>query len=125
MLRLLPAVVLASATFLLACGGPSAGDGCSKTGFLCQDVSTALECRAGKWTALPCRGPQGCTKDGDAVKCDMSGDQAGDYCASTAEGKGLCTVQGTATLECRQGTLVQTNTCTSCTVSGDQVQCQR
>jgi hypothetical protein len=55
----------------------------------------------------------------------MSGDKAGDACASTAEGKGLCAAGGTATLECRGGVLVQTNTCVSCAVSNNQVVCQQ
>jgi hypothetical protein len=60
-----------------------------------------------------------------AVSCDMSGDKAGDACASTAEGKGLCASGGTATLECHGGILVQTNSCVSCAVSNDQVVCQQ
>lgn len=83
-----------------------------------------MECKAGRWTILPCRGPNGCKREGDIIKCDMSANNAGDACASTAEGKGLCASGGTATLECRQGQLVQTNTCRSCTVSGEQVLCQ-
>lgn len=118
-------VVAVVASLFLACGGANAGDDCDQTGFLCQDASNALECRVGKWTVLPCRGPGGCSKSGETVKCDMSGNQVGDACASTAEGKGLCNSNGTATLECRQGALVQTNTCATCTVAGDQVVCQQ
>ena len=101
------------------------GDSCDQTGFLCENPTAALECRLGKWTLLPCRGPLGCQRTGDTIKCDMSGNAEGDACASTAEGKGLCTVDGKATLECRQGSLVKTNTCTSCSVSGEQVICNQ
>ena len=47
----------------------------------------------------------------------------GDRCASSAEGKGLCTSDGKGTLECRSGILVKTNPCTSCGVMNDQVIC--
>src|SRR5438067_841254 len=118
--RLLPLAALA----LFACGGPQPGDKCSQTGFLCLDGSDAMECRSSVWTKLPCRGSGGCSRDADVIKCDMSADQPGDPCASTAEGKGLCSQDGKSTLECRSGVLVQTNACTTCTVSGDQVVCQ-
>ncbi len=112
------------ALLLTACGAPKEGDACNQTGFLCQDATAALECKNERWTKLPCRGPNGCKREGDVIKCDMTGNIAGDACASTAESKGLCDATGTATLECRQGVLVKTNDCTSCTVSGDQVVCQ-
>jgi hypothetical protein len=118
-LVLLPIAALA----LFACGGPKAGDSCNQTGFLCADDANALECRVGTWTQLPCRGSGGCKRDGSIIRCDMSGNQAGDTCASTAEGKGLCNSTGTGTLECRNGVLVATNTCKTCTVSGEQVVC--
>jgi hypothetical protein len=116
-------ITVLSALGLIGCGGAKAGEACDQAGFLCETATAALECRVGKWTSLPCRGPGGCTRSGDTIKCDMSGNSENDPCASTAEGKGLCTANGTATLECRQGTLVKTNTCSTCTVSGDQVVC--
>ncbi len=114
---------------LAACGGASPGGACNKNGFLCFDTTTALECRDGKWLALPCRGSGGCVaaKDGqshDIIKCDMIGNKEGDACASTAENRGLCTPDGKAVLECRQGNLAQTATCSSCAVANDQVVCQ-
>jgi hypothetical protein len=53
----------------------------------------------------------------------MTGNLAGDRCASTAEGRGLCTADGGGTLECRGGALIQTNTCRACVVTGSQVIC--
>lgn len=124
-MRSLLLVTVSVALMTAACGGAKAGEDCNQTGFLCADATSALECRVGKWTTLPCRGPSGCQRTGDTIKCDMSNNNENDACASTAEGKGLCTQNGTATLECRQGVLVKTNTCTSCTVSGDQVICSQ
>jgi hypothetical protein len=116
---------LTPALLLAACGTPQIGSSCSETGFLCDNSTNAMECITGKWTELPCRGVGGCAVASGQVTCDMSGDVAGDACASTAEGLGLCTAAGTATLECRNGTLVQTNVCTSCAVTNGQVTCQQ
>lgn len=110
-------------TFGAACGQPKADDKCDASGFLCADAATALECRAGAWVALPCKGPSGCTRTADLVKCDMTGNIEGDNCASTLDTKGLCTADGTATLQCHDGKLVKMSTCSSCSVNGDTVQC--
>lgn len=116
-------VVLLTSVFVFACGGTKPGDSCNTTGYLCDSETTALECRLGKWTELPCRGPEGCKDSGGKVDCDMSLNQAGDACGASTEGKGFCEQGGTGTLECRQGTLVKTNTCTSCTTSQEEVVC--
>jgi hypothetical protein len=112
-----------------ACGTPKAGEKCDTAGYLCADATTALECRVGLWVSLPCRGVNGCTRSSELVKCDMSGNDEGDACASSAVGKGLCTADKLATLECRddgQGfsKLVKTHTCRSCVIQGDNVVCQ-
>jgi len=118
------ALVAALTVFTTACGSPVAGETCNVTGFLCESAASALECRVGKWTSLPCKGTNGCKREGDIVKCDMTGNAEGDACASSAEGKGLCTSDGQGTLECRDGKLVKTNTCRTCSVTGDVVTCQ-
>jgi hypothetical protein len=122
-------LVASSSILAAACGSPRAGDKCDTSGFLCADAVTALECKTSAWVALPCKGPNGCKRDADLVKCDMSGNVEGDLCASSAIGKGLCTAEKLGTLECRddgQGNakLVKTHTCRSCAVSGDSVVCQ-
>lgn len=109
--------------FLSACGGASAGDSCNTDGFLCQDGSSALECRLGTWRQLPCRGPTGCKVENSRVSCDMTGNIEGDPCAATTEGEGLCDASGTAALQCRQGVLVKTATCQSCSVVGEEIVC--
>ncbi len=87
-------------------------------------VASALECRSTVWVGLPCRGVGGCKVTANIVSCDMNGSLAGDLCASTAEGRGLCATDVLGTLECRSGAFVETNTCRSCTVQGDTVICQ-
>lgn len=116
-------VVTAVFSLLSACGNPKAGDSCTEAGFLCESASSALECKVGKWTSLPCRGPDGCARTGDTVSCDMRGNREGDLCASSAEGKGLCTEDNLGTLECRQGVLLKTNTCRTCAVANGLVTC--
>lgn len=110
--------------FTVACGTPAAGESCTQSGFLCESAASALECRVGTWLSLPCKGPNGCKRDGDLVKCDMTGNAEGDNCASSAEGKGLCTADSQGVLQCRDGKLVKTNTCRSCSVAADVVTCQ-
>jgi hypothetical protein len=89
-----------------------------------------MECKLGVWVSLPCKGPGGCVRQDKVVKCDMSGNMAGDACASSAAGKGLCAADGLSTLECREeamsGNLVltKTNTCRTCSIVGEQVVCQ-
>lgn len=109
---------------LASCGGGSPGESCNTEGLLCNDASSALECRLGTWRALPCRGPGGCKEAGDKISCDMSANMEGDACASSTEGQGICAPGGKAALTCRSGTLVKTNDCASCTIVGDQVSCQ-
>jgi hypothetical protein len=117
-------LIVAVLPLLAACGGAKAGDKCDTTGFLCENATNALECKLGAWVELPCKGTTGCERSGEVVKCDMSGNVENDACASSAEGKGLCTQDGLATLECRDGKLVKTNDCRSCTVTGETVVCQ-
>ncbi len=123
-MRYLLIVSCLTSLFAVGCGTPKAGDTCNVTGFLCENSTAALECKVGKWVSLPCKGPNGCQRDGDRVKCDMTGNVEGDNCASTAERKGLCTSDGKATLECIDGVLKKTNVCRTCMVSGETVVCQ-
>ncbi|ABF88448.1 putative lipoprotein [Myxococcus xanthus DK 1622] len=122
--RSLLALVPLVGSLLLAGCGPSAGGDCDGGGFVCQERVLALECRGGKWRELPCRGPLGCRETSEAVRCDTSNNVAGDACASSAEGTGLCRADGQAVLECRQGVLTETATCSACTVENSQVTCQ-
>jgi hypothetical protein len=114
-------VLLATAS--TGCGTPVAGDGCGGSGYLCEDEDNAIECRGGRWTAILCRGPNGCQRVGDLILCDMTGSVAGDLCGSTMFGTGLCAPDKKAVLECRNGVLVTTKTCSDCTTSSTDVTC--
>lgn len=120
-LVLLP--LLLGSLLLPACGA-KAGDACKGSVYTCASEKEALECQDSVWRTLPCRGPGGCNESGSKVVCDLVGDVAGDACASSVEGQGLCAPSGKAVLECRQGTLVMTRTCSTCTTSSTQVTCQ-
>ncbi len=120
MRTLLGLVALFGAFLVSGCGGAQPGDSCDTNGFLCNDEQSALECRAGTWTRIPCRGPRGCVVADDVI-CDMSRNLENDPCPATLpdlEGDGICTADGKALLTCRQGTMVKTNTCSSCVVTG-------
>jgi hypothetical protein len=123
-MRTLLPVFVVSSLILASCGGARVGDPCSSSGFWCESANAALECKVGKWVSLPCKGGNGCKREGDVVRCDMSGNTEGDACASSAERKGLCTADGKATLECIDGVLKRTNVCRTCMVSGETVLCQ-
>ena len=130
MVRLLAvaAVMLVGA----GCAAPKEGEGCSSTGFVCGDGAAALECSptSKKWVKIPCRGANGCKREvdpntkADIIRCDISSAVEGDGCASNSEGKGLCTSDGKAALECRGSTLTKLYDCTSCFVDGGTVVCK-
>ncbi len=109
---------------LSACGSAVEGNDCDSANFACQDDASALECKDGKWVAFPCKGAKGCTTSGGDVFCDLSANVSGDGCPAAHEGKGQCSTDGKATLECRNGAFQQTNTCTTCSVQQSIVVCQ-
>lgn len=111
-------------SLLLSACGVKAGDSCSGGGYTCASEKEALECRNEVWRALPCRGASGCTESGGSIRCDMTGNRAEDACAASAEGRGLCTADGKAVLECRMGVLVQVKTCGTCVMDDTRVTCQ-
>jgi hypothetical protein len=92
---------------------------------MCSSEKEALECRNKVWRTLPCRGPLGCTEASGSIHCDLSGSLEGDACAASAEGRGLCTADGKAVLECRMGTLVLVKSCRVCSMSETRVVCEQ
>jgi hypothetical protein len=123
--RLLALLPVVGFLFLSGCGGPDVGDSCQSSGYVCLDKTEALECRQGQWRALPCKGGLGCQESNGTIRCDTSSNVAGDNCALSAEGRGLCRADGMAVLECRMGVLVETQSCASCAQSGSQIVCQQ
>lgn len=105
------------------CAGVQEGEACNSARFACADVDAALECREGRWVRIPCRGPEGCVSDGEAIRCDLSANQEGDRCPLHAYGQGRCSDAGDALLECRQGQMVKTRDCAACEVSAGLLAC--
>lgn len=120
-MRTLPLLALAAVLFT-ACG-PTAGDKCKGLVFTCDSDTVALECRDDVWRAVPCRGTDGCKAQDGKVSCDVSKNQAGDACAQSQEGEAICTPDGRGVLECRQGLLVLTRSCSSCSRTSTQLVC--
>lgn len=112
-------------SLVLSACGVKAGDKCEGGGYTCASEKEALECRDKVWRTLPCRGPAGCSEEGNSVSCDMVGNVEEDACAASAEGRGLCTADGKAVLECRMGMLVQVKECRVCTMDSTRVTCQQ
>jgi hypothetical protein len=122
--RSLVTLSLLVGSLLLSACGAKAGDSCQGGGYTCANEKEALECREEKWRTLPCRGAQGCMEEGDSVSCDLTQNVAGDACAASAEGRGQCTADNKAVLECRMGVLTQVKTCGTCTMDSSRVICQ-
>jgi hypothetical protein len=116
-------MVIAAWAALLASCGPAPGTECDTAGYRCASTSSALECRDGKWRSLPCRGALGCTVTDGQVDCDVSRNRIDDACGEAHEGFSICDPTGTAVLECRVGTFLQTHACSSCSPSGATVTC--
>src|SRR6218665_1366322 len=110
-------------SLLMSACGVNAGDACKGSSYTCSSEKEAFECRDSVWRAVPCRGASGCEESSGSVSCDMRGNPGGDTCAASAEGRGLCTADGKAVLECRMGMLVQVKTCGTCTMSNTLVTC--
>ena len=113
----------ALAAFVFGCGSPSVGGSCKTGSVACEGSAKALECRAGKYVGLPCAGPKGCTQASGDVFCDYSGNRPGDFCALSLDGTGVCSADGTATLECRTGTVEKTHVCQSCQTQAGLIVC--
>jgi hypothetical protein len=111
-------------SLLLSACGVKPGDSCGGGGYTCASEKEALECRDKEWRTLQCRGAAGCSESGNDIHCDMNGNIAGDGCAASAEGRGLCTADGKAVLECRMGVLVLVKTCGTCVMDATRVTCQ-
>jgi hypothetical protein len=77
------------------------GAPCAREGeALCKDKTAIMSCEAGTWDAIPCRGPDGCVKQGMFVKCDESLGKDGDPCSK--DDNYACTTDDAAQLKCSE-----------------------
>lgn len=107
---------LASAALLLAAllacksSKPAAGGSCSEEGDNeCENATTHLACKGGKWVAYGCKGPKGCEVTGDVVSCDATVAEANAPCDDP--GNGACTVDKQGYLECKDGKWLLVSDC--------------
>ncbi|HEV8246368.1 MAG TPA: hypothetical protein VGP93_11395 [Polyangiaceae bacterium] len=107
--------------------GNRAGDRCSSDEqgtAVCLDGQTLLSCRAGKFVTLPCRGQNGCERDGDHSRCDRSIAAAGDSCDE--EGSKACAEDSRQVLGCHAGKMAPVLLCRGergCLATGSKLDC--
>ncbi len=117
--------VSAAAVLLLSCK-PKVGSSCDKGESRCLDPQTQLICSEGKMIAAPCRGEKGCWVEG-GVRCDISGNQAGDVCSKDDQGAATCSADKRSQLVCLAGVYVS-EPCRgphACELSGDRALCDK
>ncbi len=84
-----------------SCGKPKVGGKCDNGQWTCTDARAALYCANGTWQTETCKGPSGCQDLKGAVKCDITGNVAGDPCPLALEGKTGCRVGNKERLSCK------------------------
>jgi hypothetical protein len=107
----------------VACDNPVAaiGDGCNQPddAACTMDRTNALTCKGGQFVvAQPCKGPRGCTAQGETVYCDNALAEPGDVC--TEEGDPACKGDRSSFMKCVKGKFEITNGCRGpkkCTVT--------
>ncbi len=88
------------------------GDRCSRDeegSATCADAHTLLACHGGNFVAGPCRGPRGCTMEGDRAVCDTTVGAPGESCRE--DGKKACSSEGASVLVCKGKVLAPLFTC--------------
>jgi hypothetical protein len=125
---LVPFLALAtSAPLMTACSKPKAGDDCTLGQATCVDEKTELQCDKGRFVAAPCKGPKGCVVTGGAQTCDISGNAAGDSCATDDENVSQCLADKKGRVVCHAGRYA-VEKCLGpkgCEESGDKVDCDQ
>jgi hypothetical protein len=99
----LVAFSVAVAIAVAGCKKGKVGDACKPGTALCLDDKTQLTCQGGKFISSPCRGAEGCRREGTAIRCDVSGNSDGDVCSTETEGTGGCTADNKALMACEKG----------------------
>ncbi len=69
---------------------PGVGSSCDKGEAKCLSKTAQLSCEDGKYVETPCRGANGCAITPDGIRCDISGNKAGDRCSKDDNGAAAC-----------------------------------
>ena len=117
--------VITMALLSTACLQPTAvgADGpCSSDDSAACDPQTQrlLQCHGGRYeVSSDCKGAGGCTVDDQTVRCDASGNGAGDRCPTESFGKIRCEPDaGRRILRCADGVLTVDGECPAPTICG-------
>jgi hypothetical protein len=109
-----------------ACRQTRAGDDCKVDGRQrCTDKASALVCVDGRWEALACRGPTGCTTSGGDVDCSNEGYESGEFCDPASDDY-VCSVDKKTALKCVAKRWAPVDRCLGpggCVVTAKEVNC--
>jgi hypothetical protein len=95
--------VLLTGLILGGCCKKKPGDSCTGADPSCLDESNLLACEKGTFISTPCKGPNGCKVEDNLLTCDISGNTAGDPCATADEGDAACSVDKKSQVACKGG----------------------
>ena len=116
---LMTARLLVFAFLLAGACSPREGDACDEGGG-CTGAAEALLCLGGELRRTACRGPGGCTTEGERARCDRSLAEVGDPCA----GSSACSTDSLSFLVCREGRFVIGAECPGgCRIESDRARC--
>ncbi len=102
----------------ITCSGE--GDVCS-SGTVCSSPNKGLDCFSGRYAAVDCNGPAGCS----GTACDQSTAAESSRCLTANEGSGACNLNHDAVLSCTHGFWVKSQQCRACAVSSGEVVCTK
>lgn len=103
------------------------GDRCSldeEGSATCADAANLVACRGGHFVQTPCRGPRGCTLDGERAVCDTTLALLGEACRD--EGKKACATDKSAVLACKSLRMASLYLCRGprgCTLANGKLDC--
>jgi hypothetical protein len=104
--------------------GAQEGGACSGAVYHCAAQDTVLECRDGRWVAVPCKGADGCRAIPGGLACDVSGNVEGDGCPTAMEGTGFCLGTSPQTMfTCRGQQITKLQDCRSCLTTSTSIVC--
>ncbi|HLK40031.1 MAG TPA: hypothetical protein VKU41_24915 [Polyangiaceae bacterium] len=123
-----PRAIVAAVTLLAAASAcrsrPAAGEKCRVPDQLvCTATNRALVCNGATWSEVPCKGPRGCMRAGDADECDDTLAVDGDLCPRNPPLDYACTADRTKALVCKEGKFGLWRACRgpdACQIVGDR-----
>lgn len=109
-----------------ACKKPQPGGSCTAGESICSGPNEALACQGGKYVAVGCNGPRGCTKFEKHANCDTSKAPVGASCMAETDEEYACTADKKRALVCKSAKFQLYLECrgpAGCSVDGRTVSC--